>query len=424
MKTMVSRRLGPLATADVEEVLRRSRPLSERETAALYRLYAGPLTAYASRTGAADPEAAANSALFDVFRAHARNPIVDEPAFRAYAYRAARNHTINQGRRRRPEPVAPETIEAVQDAPVQQVVDRMWLDDILDQLTEDQADVLRMRLVEGLTAEEVGVRLGRRTNAVYQLQHRAENKLRRVAFAALVAAIGIAGLLAMLARQSPVVIEPSPANESEDQVTTIPTTTPPNTVVGLAGVESTDESLQVVIPPAADEPTSSTPETVEPGPEPEPEPGPPTTPEVDEAIAEAAVPNEAAETDETTAVSASFNVCNVRDNGSLVWIELFDQSLLSDPKAGPFVPPASVSVTGIDADGGRFEADSTSGSKLRWATGWSEAGQLMFASEPTSGESRWIMHVGEPGIQIESVSYRQTGDSELLPVAACSGLGA
>lgn len=177
---------SPTTPTEVERILRRAAPLSEWEATQIHRVYAGPLARYANRAGANEPEAVANLALFDTFRAHARCPIVDEAAFRAYAYRAARSHTLNEARRRPPRPVAPDEIALTDACPSAEaagraVVERMWLSDLLGQLTVDQAEVLKLRLVEGLSAEEAGRRLGRAANAIYQLQHRAQRRLRRLA---------------------------------------------------------------------------------------------------------------------------------------------------------------------------------------------------------------------------------------------------
>lgn len=54
-----------------------------------------------------------------------------------------------------------------------------WVARTLDALTDDQREILRLRVVVGLTAEETAAALGSTAELVRAMQHRALNRLRR-----------------------------------------------------------------------------------------------------------------------------------------------------------------------------------------------------------------------------------------------------
>ncbi len=168
----------------IGQILRHHRQLSERQLARLHRHYNSRLIRFAVALGAPDPEAAANDGFLDGIRAHGRGTVTDERAFLAYLYRATRSHVISQCRRRRATPSEIGEADLVTETRADEVIDRLWLATILEQLTDDQRRVLDLRVVQGLTAREAGRRLGRNANAVYQLQHRAESRLRHLVRAA------------------------------------------------------------------------------------------------------------------------------------------------------------------------------------------------------------------------------------------------
>jgi RNA polymerase sigma-70 factor (ECF subfamily) len=438
---------GAISTrAEVERTLRQGTCLSEDDASALHGIYATRLTSYAARLGAADPEAMANQALFDAFRAHGRKPILDEPAFRAYAYRAVKSHTLNEARRKAPVPVAPDQVVNLDPCPIaeaegQAVIERLWLNEILDQLTDDQAAVLQMRLVEGLSAEEVGRRLGRAPNAVYQLQHRAQNRLRRLALAAALAVVAAAGVLAVVRGQSDrVTIEPSPADRSPSTTTSVPAEPeagPSKTVVVEVPPVGGDGAVSPDSADGADEPISEG----QPGADGKVGPSPlgdtPSTAGNDDdrlvtstSVAQPAEQPGSGPVESTTIpivggakglqpsgptateVNRSAtppNMCRVTDDGGVVLLELFDLSL-ADISGEDFVEPISFTVITTNEDGEVREVNSASA-----ATGWTGGSKPLSAS-PSSGESRWAIDVGRSGTSVTEIGLvLEAGESPINP---------
>src|SRR5271166_6409265 len=102
---------------------------------------------------------------------------------RAYLAQTARNLLRDRWRRRQYLVIEPGVPDAPSDA-VDPETSALELDDRADlvaalgRLSEEQRQVLRMRLLEGLSAADVAERLGRNADAVRQLQHRALLRLR------------------------------------------------------------------------------------------------------------------------------------------------------------------------------------------------------------------------------------------------------
>jgi RNA polymerase sigma-70 factor, ECF subfamily len=102
----------------------------------------------------------------------------DESAFRAWVFTIARRRVIDTGRkvqRRRTDPVSPDQIDrGSQDAP-DELEARLALDAALRRvarLPRDQAEVVALRVLAGLSAEQVAEIVGKRAGAVRVLQHR------------------------------------------------------------------------------------------------------------------------------------------------------------------------------------------------------------------------------------------------------------
>lgn len=439
---------GTMSTrAKVEHTLRHGEDLSEEDASTLHGIYVGQLTSYATRIGATDPEAMADLALFDTFRAHARKPILDEPAFRAYAYRAVRSHTLNEARRRTPVPVDPDETSSLDPCPVAEaegeaIIERLWLNEILDQLTDDQVAVLQMRLVEGLSAEEVGRRLGRAPNAVYQLQHRAQHRLRRLGLAAALAVVAAAAVLAVVRGQSNrITIEPAPVDQPAT-TTLVPAEPDAGTrstvVVEVAPVGDADD-LDPALQPVEegkvgpDQTAGGAPSTADAGGEQlvtstsvaasPPTSSPPvdsTETTVDTTLAGVKGLNPAAPSTTSAAVVGTRpNMCRVDDDGQVVLVELFDLSL-SDLNGDDFVAPVSYTITAVDQDGVVREIRSQNRIKPASYTGWTEGGKPLLAS-PASGESRWAIYVGQSGLTVTDVSYVLAEGED--PINPCGSLG-
>jgi RNA polymerase sigma-70 factor (ECF subfamily) len=103
--------------------------------------------------------------------------------YRAYLIRVARNLVIDKWRERRVEvagdlPDRPDSAAGPEAAAIFSDESRRLLA-ALDKLPDDYSDVLRLRIMHGLSAAEVGERRGQTANAVRQLQFRAVAALRR-----------------------------------------------------------------------------------------------------------------------------------------------------------------------------------------------------------------------------------------------------
>ena len=101
----------------------------------------------------------------------------------AWLYRIAHDRTIDTLRRRRTRPQLPlETWSGTTDGPESAVdvqLDREELYRTIDQLTEDQRDVIRMRFLQEMSVQEVANAMGRTEGAVKALQHRGIQALAR-----------------------------------------------------------------------------------------------------------------------------------------------------------------------------------------------------------------------------------------------------
>lgn len=108
-----------------------------------------------------------------------------DAAFRGWVYTLARRRLIDSYRRagrRRTEPLAPDAADALSsDRPEDEVVARMSIERTVARLhhllPRDQAEVLLLRVVGGLTVEEVASMTGKQPTNVRVLQHRALRRL-------------------------------------------------------------------------------------------------------------------------------------------------------------------------------------------------------------------------------------------------------
>lgn len=107
----------------------------------------------------------------------------DESAFRAWVFTIARRRVIDTGRkvqRRRTDPMSPEQIGRAPDDAPDDLEGRLALDAALRRvarLPRDQAEVVALRVLAELSAEQVAVIVGKSAGAVRVLQHRALRRL-------------------------------------------------------------------------------------------------------------------------------------------------------------------------------------------------------------------------------------------------------
>jgi len=107
----------------------------------------------------------------------------DKSAFRAWVFTIARRRVIDVGRRvqrRRTDPMSPQRIDRGLDDSPDELEARLALDAALRhvvRLPRDQAEVVALRVLAELSAEQVAEILGKRAGAVRVLQHRGLRRL-------------------------------------------------------------------------------------------------------------------------------------------------------------------------------------------------------------------------------------------------------
>lgn len=145
----------------------------------IYTELAGPVTGYLRSRGAADPEDLSSEVFYQVARDIHRFK-GDESKFRSWVFVIAHRRLIDSRRAqgRRPdtvdEPVG--ELDAEGGNVEQEVMEQFGTDQvqkILELLTEDQRNVLALRIVADLTLEETASAIGKRVGAVKALQRRA-----------------------------------------------------------------------------------------------------------------------------------------------------------------------------------------------------------------------------------------------------------
>ena len=102
-------------------------------------------------------------------------------SFAGWLFRLAHNALVD-GFRRAKEVISLDSDGAASASPEDQLVWRLTLDELhqaLGELTQEQRDVVLLRFVEGLSAREVGIIMGKQEGAVRGMQFRAIEALRR-----------------------------------------------------------------------------------------------------------------------------------------------------------------------------------------------------------------------------------------------------
>jgi RNA polymerase sigma-70 factor (ECF subfamily) len=166
-----------------ESALDAAKAGAEWAWAVLYRDLAGPVTGYLGSRGAPEPEDLAAETFLQVAR-NIHTFEGGEEAFRSWVFVIAHRRLIDVRRKlgRRPEMSAlpPEDQHAGGDVEAE-AVDRLVTDELrraLETLTEDQRDVLSLRIIGNLTLEETADVVGKRVGATKALQRRGLSALR------------------------------------------------------------------------------------------------------------------------------------------------------------------------------------------------------------------------------------------------------
>lgn len=172
-----------IAEDEFGPVLEQARRGAPSALDALVRSVDRQLVGFLRARGADDPEGSANEVLVRVCRAIASFE-GNQAQFRGWVFSIARNLVIDEHRatlrRIDARPEAPSDL--VHRAGAYQAHDgieqREQAEALLDGLTDDQREVMLLRVVAGLPVEEVARVLDRRPGAVRALQHRALERLR------------------------------------------------------------------------------------------------------------------------------------------------------------------------------------------------------------------------------------------------------
>lgn len=151
---------------------------------ALVRHLHGRLLGFCRARGADDPEALADDVLVAMCRS------IDSfdgnlAELRAWVFTIARNRLVDERRRagrridsRPTEPSDLTDLAGAEDVDLEAFDERARIDALLSGLTDEQREVVVLRIVVGLSVEEVAAVVGRRPGAVRALQHRALRQLR------------------------------------------------------------------------------------------------------------------------------------------------------------------------------------------------------------------------------------------------------
>lgn len=166
------------------EVLAAAQAGAEWAWSRLYTSVAASVRGYIAAQGAQDPDDLTGEVLLHMVRGIDRFA-GDETAFRSWVFMVAHHRVIDERRRtRRRNDVVHRLFRDDATGPVDvDVLDRMWTQDWaarLDQLSDAQRTVLLLRVVAGLSAEEVGSIIGKKPGAVRVMQHRAVLRLQQI----------------------------------------------------------------------------------------------------------------------------------------------------------------------------------------------------------------------------------------------------
>lgn len=168
------------------QVLEAARLGTEWAWRALYRELAPAIVAYLGARGASDPEDMAGDVFLSLFHDLPRF-VGGEAAFRAFAFTIAHHRLLDERRSarcRREQPEPPEWLEDEApsgDAEAEALSDLRTeeIRRLIEGLSPEQRDVLLLRIVGGLNAEEVAKVVRKSAWAVRALQRRGLLALRK-----------------------------------------------------------------------------------------------------------------------------------------------------------------------------------------------------------------------------------------------------
>ncbi|MEM7275338.1 MAG: sigma-70 family RNA polymerase sigma factor [Actinomycetota bacterium] len=193
-------------------------PADHAQFEELYRTYRAALVRYARSRKASDPELIADQALLDGYWALPRLNNTSPPVVRSYLFTAARSYLAREFGRRDQPTILSDDLMGPGTGFEQQVVQRMEVTELLEELPVDQRNVLQLRFIENLTPDETAARLGKTSNAVRQLQFRGVRRLRRAMFGvAVVLILLVAGVVALFMAATGEPLDTTPVDSVEEQ---------------------------------------------------------------------------------------------------------------------------------------------------------------------------------------------------------------
>lgn len=152
--------------------------------ARLWELLAAPVAGYVRTLGARDPDDVTSEVFLAAFRGIA-GFTGDGARFRSYLFTIAHHRAVDElrarSRRGAESPYQPEDDARSADSAEQEALARLGEDTtaLVERLSPEHREVLRLRILADLPVEEVARLLGRSPGAVKQLQRRALAALRR-----------------------------------------------------------------------------------------------------------------------------------------------------------------------------------------------------------------------------------------------------
>lgn len=149
----------------------------------LWNRFARQVVAFASAQGSDDAEGLANEVFLGAFRGIA-DFSGDEDGFVALLFSIARNKVIDERRKRSRRVATRQFLPADERSGGDVEVDALAslgaeVTSMLRELTDEQREVLHLRLIADLSLEQTAQVTGKSVNAVKALQHRATQALRR-----------------------------------------------------------------------------------------------------------------------------------------------------------------------------------------------------------------------------------------------------
>jgi RNA polymerase sigma-70 factor (ECF subfamily) len=170
---------------DLARAVQQAREGSEQAFEVVFHELAGPVAGYLRMNGMAEADELTNEVFAQVHRGLPGFE-GDAVGFRSWVFTIAHHRMVDQTRRarRRPPMALGDVAEEMSTGDVEdEAIDELARDrtlELLASISDDQRQVLLLRIVGDLSLHEVAVALGKSVGAVKSLQHRGLAALRRL----------------------------------------------------------------------------------------------------------------------------------------------------------------------------------------------------------------------------------------------------